>query len=282
MSRSAQLNSSRRHPSMSPFGMVRSLQFHRGLIRTLIIREVAGRYRGSVMGLLWSFFNPVLLLAVYTFVFSYVFKARWGAGTGSKTEFAMVLFSGLMVFNFFAECCNRAPMLIIGNAGFVKKVVFPLEILPVVSMGSALFHLLVSLLVWLIFHAIFLGMPHLTLLLFPLVLLPLMLSTLGISWILASLGVYLRDVAQVVGVAMLVLMYMSPIFYPISVMPPAYRLLMNFSPITYTVEQMRGVMMWGHGLDWQGWVIALGASLAIAMFGYAWFQKTRTGFGDVL
>lgn len=282
MSEGVQLNSSRRQSSMSPVGMVRSLVAHRGLIRSLIVREIVGRYRGSAMGLLWSFFNPILMLAVYTFVFSYVFNARWGGAAGTKTEFAMVLFSGLMIFNFFAECCNRAPILVMGNVGFVKKVVFPLEILPVVSMGSALFHLLVSFLVWLAFHMVFLGMPHLTLLLVPVVLLPLVLATLGITWILASLGVYLRDVAQVVGVLMLVLMYMSPIFYPISIMPPAYRTFMSLSPITYTVEQMRGVMMWGHGVDWQAWGIALGVSLVVAMLGYAWFQKTRMGFADVL
>lgn len=181
--------------SSSPLALFRTLRTHRDLVKGLVVREVVGRYRGSVMGLLWSFFNPILLLAVYTFVFSYVFKARWSGGDGSKTEFALVLFAGLMVFNMFAECCNRAPTLVTGNVGYVKKVVFPLEILPIVSLGSSLF-LLVSFVVWSVFYMAFVGMPSATLMLMPLAVLPLVLMTLGFSWITAALGVYLRDVAQ--------------------------------------------------------------------------------------
>jgi len=234
------------------------------------------------MGLLWSFFNPVLMLAVYTYVFSVVFKARWGEGTGSKTEFALVLFSGLMVFNLFAECCNRAPSLILGNVGYVKKVVFPLEILPIVALGAALFHLLVSFVVWLLFYVVFVGLPSVTILLFPIVLVPVLLMVLGLSWVLSSLGVYLRDVGQVVAVLVLVLMYLSPIFYPVSIMPESYRTLMELSPITFVVEQARDVMMWRRGIDWSGWGKAMAISIAVALIGFAWFQKTRKGFADVL
>lgn len=234
------------------------------------------------MGLLWSFFNPVLMLAVYTYVFSVVFKARWGEGTGSKAEFALVLFSGLMVFNLFAECCNRAPSLILGNVGYVKKVVFPLEILPIVTLGAAFFHLLVNFAVWLLFYVAFIGIPSLTIFLLPLVVVPLLLMVLGLSWALSSLGVYLRDVGQVVAVFTLVLMYLSPIFYPVSIMPESYRPLMELSPITFVVEQARDVMMWGRGIDWFGWSKAMAVSVAMALLGFAWFQKTRRGFADVL
>ncbi|HDS0925186.1 TPA: ABC transporter permease [Stenotrophomonas maltophilia] len=268
--------------SSSPLALFRTLRTHRDLVKGLVVREVVGRYRGSVMGLLWSFFNPILLLAVYTFVFSYVFKARWSGGDGSKTEFALVLFAGLMVFNMFAECCNRAPTLVTGNVGYVKKVVFPLEILPIVSLGSSLFHLLVSFVVWSVFYMAFVGMPSATLMLMPLAVLPLVLMTLGFSWILAALGVYLRDVAQVIGVVTLVLMYLSPIFYPVSIMPEQYRPFMQLSPLTTTVEQVRAVMMWGKVLDWQAWGISMGVGLFIAWLGFAWFQKTRRGFADVL
>ena len=253
-----------------------------GLIRSLVVREVIGRYRGSAMGLLWSFFNPILMLAVYTYVFSVVFQARWGEGSGSKTEFALVLFSGLMVFNLLAECCNRAPALIVGNTGYVKKVVFPLEILPVVSLGAALFHLLVSFVVWLLFYVAFIGMPSPTILLMPLAIAPLILLVLGASWILASLGVYLRDVGQVVAVITLVLMYLSPIFYPVSAMPDFYRFVMKLSPLTFAIEQARDVMMWGRAIDWQSWSRAMAISILIALMGFAWFQKTRRGFADVL
>jgi lipopolysaccharide transport system permease protein len=260
----------------------RSLWRNRELIVQMTKREVLGRYRGSVMGLFWSFFNPVLMLAVYTFVFSMVFKARWGGGSGSKTEFALVLFAGLIVFNLFSECVNRAPGLILGNVNYVKKVLFPLEILAVVVLGSAVFHLLISLLVWLIFYLVFFGMPPATLLLLPMELLPLILLTLGISWLLNSLGVYLRDVSQIVGVMTTVLMFMSPIFYPLDALPEKYRPFLYVSPLTHIVEKSRDLMIWGKGLDWKVWVFSLVFSVMIAWLGFAWFQKTRKGFADVI
>ena len=166
---------------------------HRELLRALIEREVIGRYRGSIAGLLWSFLNPLLMLLVYTFVFSVVFKVRWGADNDSNTQFALLVFTGMMVFNLFSECLTRAPGLILSHVNYVKKVVFPLDMLPCVMLGAVLFHTLVSFAVWLLFHLLAFGLPPPTALLFPLVLLPLVLFTLGLSWVLASLGVYLRD-----------------------------------------------------------------------------------------
>src|SRR5688572_14905082 len=138
------------HFSISPAEMVASFWRNRSLLRALIEREVIGRYRGSVMGILWSFFNPILMLAVYTFLFSVVFKARWNGGSDSKAEFSLVLFAGLIAFNLFAECINKSPTLIISRVNYVKKVIFPLEILPWVTLGSAVFHALISVIVWLI------------------------------------------------------------------------------------------------------------------------------------
>ena len=148
------------HFSASPHEMVASLWRHRELIKASAKREVLGRYRGSFFGLLWSFFNPILMLAVYTFVFSEVFNARWTVGSESKTEFALVLFAGLIVFTLFAECINRAPGLILSNVNYVKKVVFPLEILPFVTLLSVMFHGAISLWVWLLAHGVFFGIPH--------------------------------------------------------------------------------------------------------------------------
>ncbi|MFZ5697824.1 MAG: ABC transporter permease [Pseudomonadota bacterium] len=269
-------------PGISPIVAIASLRQHRGLIVSLIRRDVVGRYRGSALGLLWSFFNPVLMLVVYTFVFSIVFKARWTAGSDSKTEFALVLFTGLVVFNLFAECIQRAPGLVLGNVNYVKRVVFPLEILPIVALGSALFHMVIGLVVWIVFYVIFFGIPPLTSLLFPLVLLPLVLLTLGLSWFLASLGVFLRDVGQVVGVMTTALMFLSPIFYPITALPDQYRLLVQLSPLTITVESSRSVLVWGDGINWSEWGACLLASTVVAWLGFAWFQKTRKGFADVL
>jgi len=198
----------------TPVEMFTSLWRNRELILASAKREILGRYRGSVLGLLWSFFNPIFMLAVYTFVFSVVFKARWSVGSESKTEFALVLFAGLIVFNLFAECINRAPALILANPNYVKKVVFPLETLTFVSLLSALYHALISLGVWLAAYVILFGVPHASALYLPFVVMPFALFILGLSWILASLGVYLRDVSQFIGVITSVLMFLSPIFYP--------------------------------------------------------------------
>ncbi len=267
---------------ISPTEMFQSAWRNRGLIAALVKRDVAGRYRGSLLGILWSFFNPIFMLIVYTVVFSAVFKAHWGNGGESETEFALVLFAGLMMFNLFAECTNRASSLILSNVNYVKKVVFPLEVLPWVSLGSALFHCAISLLAWLLAYTLLIGIPHATTLLFPLVVFPFSMLVMGLSWALASLGVFLRDVSQFVGIVTTALMFLSPIFYPVTAMPEKYRALLNFSPITIAVEQARNVLYWGAVPDpaiISGYFFVSGC---IAWIGFAWFQKTRKGFADVL
>lgn len=245
-------------------------------------REVIGRYRGSFMGIAWSFFSPVVMLAVYTFVFSVVFKARWNAGSDSKTEFAVVLFAGMIIFSLFSECINRAPSLILANVNYVKKVVFPLEILSWAALGSALFHFAISLFVWVIFYAALNLSLNWTILFLPLILLPLLLFIIGISWFLAALGVYVRDIAQVVGVATTILMFLSPVFFSVTSLPEKYRPFMYANPLTFIIEQARDVMIWGKLPDWSllG-IYTLGGAL-VAFAGFAWFQKTRKGFADVL
>jgi len=268
--------------SVQPRAMVASIYRNRGLVVDLIKREVVGRYKGSVLGLFWSFFSPVLMLAVYTFLFSVVFKARWVGGSDSKIEFALVMFSGLLVFNLFSEVLNRAPGLILNNANYVKKVIFPLEILPVVTLGAAAFHMLVSLAVWFIFFLVFFGVPSWTALQVILIFVPLLMMTLGLAWFLASLGVYLRDVGQVIGVVTTVLMFLSPVFYPVAALPEKFRAIMYLNPLTYIVEETRNVMIWGKGLEWLQWGCWTALSMLIAWLGFAWFQKTRRGFADVL
>lgn len=268
--------------SLQPLAMVASFYKNRELILNLIRREVMGRYRGSAMGLLWSFFNPVFMLIVYTFVFSVVFKARWIGGGDSKVEFALVLFTGLLVFNLFSEVINQAPSLILNNVNYVKKVIFPLEILPVVALGAALFHMCVSLIVWLIFFLVFFTLPSWTVLQLPLVLIPLVLMTLGLAWLFASLGVYLRDVGQIIGLVTMALMFLSPIFYPVAALPMEYQNIMHFNPLTYIVEDTRNVMIWGKNINWPLWSYWTALSTLIAWLGFAWFQKTRKGFADAI
>lgn len=268
--------------SATPKEMLASLWRHRELIKASAKREVLGRYRGSAMGLMWSFFNPVFMLAVYTFVFSEVFKSRWSAGSDSKTEFALVLFAGLMVFNLFAECINRAPSLIFSNVNYVKKVVFPLEILPFVGLLSSLFHSAISLGVWLLAYLFLFGIPHPTVLYLPLIVLPFVLFIMGLSWALASLGVYLRDVGQFIGVATTALIFLSPVFYPATALPEMYRYLMYLNPLTPAIEQARAVLFFGMSPDFLMLSVYWAAAFIIAWLGFAWFQKTRKGFADVL
>ena len=264
--------------------LAKSLWRNRQLIVQMTKREVVGRYQGSAFGLAWSFLNPVFMLVVYTFVFSEIFKMRWGGmgGDDSKTQFAVVLFVGMIVFSLFNEVLNRAPGLILSNVNYVKKVVFPIEILPVIAMGAALFHSLISLGVLLAAFVLFNGYLHWTAVFFPLVLLPLVILTMGLAWMLASLGVFLRDVGQTIGIITTVLMFLSPVFYPVTAVPERFRPFIMANPLTFIIEQAREVLIWGRLPNWLGLGAYTLAAVAIAWAGYAWFQKTRKGFADVL
>ena len=264
----------------------RSLWTHRHLIRQMIKREVVGRYQGSFLGLGWSFLNPLLMLCVYTFVFSVVFKARWGlapeGGEESKAMFAIVLFIGMIVHGLFAEILNRAPGLIVGNVNYVKKVVFPLEILPVVTAGAALFHALVSLSVWLVAYLIFIDVPSWHALLLPVVILPLLILALGFAWFLASLGVFLRDVGQTIAIITTIMLFLAPVFFPVRSLPEEFQPLIMANPLTFIIEQAREVLIWGQLPDFSGLLRYTATALVVLWAGYAWFQRTRKGFSDVL
>lgn len=268
--------------SIAPAEIVRGLLAHRSLLSELTKREILGRYKGSVLGGLWTIFQPIMMLTVYTLVFSVIFKARWGETSTSRIEFALMLFVGLMIYNFFAECIGRAPVLVLSNANYVKKVVFPLELLPWVSIGSALFNLVTSCAVWTTVYIAVNGLPAPAALLLPLVLVPLILSVLGISWILSSLGVFLRDVSQVVGVFISALMFLSPIFYPVKMFPADYQWLLVINPLTPVIESARDLLLLGRMPDWIVWTESLFVGALVAWVGFAWFQKTRKGFADVL
>jgi lipopolysaccharide transport system permease protein len=263
-------------------GLFKNTWHQRELILAMTRREILGRYRGSVFGLFWTLLNPLVMLTVYTFVFSVVFNARWGGGSASRLEFALVLFAGLMIFNLFAECINRAPTLILSNVNYVKKVVFPLEILPLISLGTALFHMLISFCVWLVFYGVFFGWPPLTALWFPIIIVPLLLLVMGGSWLFASLGVYIRDTAQIVAVATTMLMFLSPIFYPLSALPDAYQPLLLLNPLTPAIEMTRDSLIWGKAPDPIMLASYYGITALVCWIGFVFFQKTRKGFADVL
>jgi lipopolysaccharide transport system permease protein len=266
----------------SPRALFASLWYNRELIVQLTRREVLSRYRGSILGLAWSFFNPLLMLVVYTFVFSVVFKARWASPDVSKADFAIVLFVGLIIHGLFAECVNRAPGLILANVNYVKKVVFPLEILPWVAAGSALFHSAVSIAVLLAAQLVFQQALTWTIVFLPIVLVPLLFATMGLAWFLSSIGVYVRDIGQTIGIFTMALLFLSPVFYPIDALPENYRILLLLNPLTPVIGDARRVLIWGQAPDWAGLMIYASASFAAAWLGFWWFQRTRRGFADVV
>ena len=276
------MNPHREHPA-TPLAMLESLWRNRQLILQMARREISSRYRGSMIGLAWSFINPVLLLLVYTFVFSVVFKARWGTDPNeSRADFAIILFSGLIVFNLFAEIINRAPALITSNANYVKKVVFPLEILPWVTLGSALFHTVISLLVLLLAQLVLKHSLPWTIIFFPLALLPLILGSVGLAWFLSALGVFVRDIGQITGILTTVLFFMSAVFYPLSALPEKYQGFLRLNPLVPIITESRKSLVLGLSPDWSSILIALLISLVVAFAGFWWFQKVRKGFADVL
>ena len=268
---------------MSFVALVSSILKNYELIFQMTKREVVGRYKGSILGIAWSFFNPILMLTIYTFVFSVVFKSRWGStGADSKAEFALILFVGMIIYGFFAETINGSPGLILSNVNYVKKVVFPLEILSIVSCSVALFHAAISFSVLLVALLILSGGLNWTVLFLPLVIMPLLCLILGLSWFLAALGVYVRDIGQTIGILTTLLLFLSPVFYPISAVPPQFQFWILLNPLSFVIGQARDILIFGVPPDWFWLGIYFMLSTIVMLLGFAWFQKTRKGFADVL
>jgi lipopolysaccharide transport system permease protein len=255
----------------------------RQLIAQFVRREVQSRYRGSAFGLVWSFLTPLLLLAVYTFVFGVVFEARWpGPRPGSLGQFALVVFCGLVVLNLFAECVSRAPGLVLGSPTFVKRVVFPLEILPVVTVGTALVTTAASLAVLLAVRLAVEGSLPWTVALVPLVLVPVVLLTLGATWFLASLGVFVRDINYLVALLLQMLVFVTPVFYPLEAVPEQFRAVLSVNPLQPAVDDLRRVVLWGRPPVWPRLALSLAVGALAAALGHAWFMRTRRAFADVI
>jgi lipopolysaccharide transport system permease protein len=268
---------------LNPFGLARNLWRHRELIVQFTRREVEGRYRGSFLGIFWSLAQPLFMLTVYTVVFGVVFQSRWPqARSESLAEFALTVFAGLISYNLFSECVGRAAGLIVAVPNYVKKVVFPLETLPVSVLGAALFHMLVSVVVLLAAALALLGSLPWTIVLLPVVVLPLIFLSLGAMWLLASLGVYVRDIGQLAGIALQALFFFTPILYAIDIIPEPLRTVILYNPLAPIAENFRRVLLWGTLPSFPGlglWLIATGAFMVA---GYAWFMQTKKGFADVL
>lgn len=263
-----------------PAGPLRDLATHRNLLRTLVSRDIASRYQGSSFGAAWSIANPLLMFCAYWFFLGVVLKSRW-LGTPSE-QYPVVLFAGLIVHQFFAEVLGRASGLVIAHASYVSKVVFPIEVLPWMTVATAAFHLAINCLILLAGQWIIVGAVPLTWLWLPLVLLPLLPMAVGFSWIVSSLGVYLRDMAQVVPLLVMMLMFLSPVFYSAEMVPPRFRGVLWLSPLTEVIEQSRRVIVGGLPPDATSLLVYALASVVVMTAGYWWFRRTRKGFADVL
>ena len=263
----------------NPLRIVSDIWQHRYLLGQLIRRDVLLRYRGAMFGVLWIFLSPLFMLAIFAFVFGQIFQARWPQ-QGSGLPFWLLLYAGLIAFNIFAETVSRAPTAVRSYASFVKKIIFPVHILPVVPLGAALVHgafiflILVVVLAWV-------GGLHVQVFLFPLLMLPVLLLALGLSWFVAAWGVFIKDMSQIVPMFVQMLMFMSPVFYPASAVPTALRPFYQYNPVGVVIESTRSVFT-GQAIEWRAWGITLVGCLAGAMLGYAFFQHSREEFADAL
>ncbi len=258
---------------------------HRELARQLAARDIKARYRGTLLGSFWAVFQPLLYLAVFTFVFTVIFPSRgaaWGSESSGRADFALAVFLGLIVFWLASDCITRAPNLLRANAGMVQNFVFPLEILPWITLAEAVFHAALRFLIFLAAFAAIYGIAPWTILMLPLVIAPLVLIILGISWILATFGAFSRDLDQVISVIVTAMLFISAIFYPATIVPEAYRGYFMLNPLAFTIEQTRRVAMWGESPAWAALGGFLAAGLVLAWFGLRWFGRHRGRFADVL
>jgi len=269
----------------TPLEFIRSCSRYRDLIVQLMMREIAARYRGTALGLCWSFVTPLLMLLIYTCVFSIVMKARWGDHLHQSegiAQFAMILYAGLIPYNMFAEIANRSSTLVLDSPNYVKKVAFPLEILPVVVVSAAMVNSLISIGVLVSLGFLVTGIFSHTFFLFPIVLIPLVLLCLGASWLLASLGVYARDIRNGMEIFVQMLLFLSPVFYPVSMVPESLRGFLALNPFTSILGNFRAVILWNEYPDWISWGLMTAATFVFALWAYLWFMRTRDGFADVM
>lgn len=268
---------------VNPIEIMRHLWRYRQLTYQFTQRQVLARYRGSYLGVVWSFITPLAMLLIYTFVFSVVFQARWEQHSStSHAEFALTLFAGLIAFNIFNEVIIAAPQCIISQPNLVKRVIFPLEILPVSLLGSALVNSAMSLVILLLGLMSLRQPPSWTIIFLPLIYLPLSLLTLGLGWFLAALGVFIRDITPILAVIMQMLFFLTPIFYPVSALPPHLQWVLYLNPLTFIVNHFRRVILWGQPPDWGEWLVITLFALGVWGVGFGWFMRSKKSFADVV
>lgn len=269
---------------LNPWNILVHLSRYWGLIGPLTRREFQSRYKGSILGFVWTFIQPLLLLAVYTFVFSVIFKTRWGVVSQDegRLAFALALFAGILTFSLIGDVVSAAPSIILGHANFVKRVVFPLEILPLVKLLGTAIHAVIGMAILIFVLAIDRGRLNGTLILLPLIWLPALFFSLGWAYLFASLGVFIRDLGATIQILVTVLFFLSPIFYPLEAVPERFRFVCRMNPVANFVENTRLVVLGGFFPDWRLYAIHFVISIFIFTIGFIWFMKSRKAFADVL
>lgn len=265
-----------------PFGFLRSGFQHRALISRLAWRRIQARYRGSYVGAGWLLLQPMLMLGIYTLIFSWVFEARWGASLESSAEFGLFLFSGVLLYSIFSECVNEAPTLMLKNETYIVQIRFPLEILSWVSLVASFYLFALGTAVLLFFHLVFIGLPPVTWLLLPIVLAPIALLTLGLTWFISAVGVYFRDISQMTVMFTTALLFMSPVFYPASRIPDSYRGMYDLNPFAVLLESSKDILFFGNQPNWGALLVTFAVAYAAAWLGFQWFVRTKHGFADVV
>lgn len=265
--------------TLSPLAIAADILRHRYLLGQLVRRDVLLRYRGAMFGVLWIFLSPLLMLAIFAFVFGHIFQVRWPQQP-EGLPFWPILYCGLIVFNVFGETVSRSPTAVRGFPAYVKKIIFPVDILPLVPLGSALVHAAFNLL---ILAAALAWTGHLTagLLLVPPLILPALLLGIGTAWFLAAWGVFIKDMTQIVPLFVQMLLFLSPVFYPSSAVPAGLTFLYQANPLGATIEAARAAAF-GLPVPWAAWLAALALGLAAAILGHAFFQHSRDEFADAI
>ncbi|MDX6692857.1 MAG: lipopolysaccharide transport system permease protein [Blastocatellia bacterium] len=251
------------------------------LILSLARRELSARYKGSVLGIVWAVVTPVVMIAIFTFIFAGIFGARFGAG-GTAWDYALYLFCGLLPWTAFQEAVQLSSTTIVSHANLVKRVVFPLETLPVAQALSTLANQLFGTLALVVAAVIIRQQFHATLVWLPALLVPQLVATLGAAWFIASLGVFLRDIVQGVALVLMAWMYLTPIIYPESIVPEKFRAFINANPFTPLVRSYRRIILEGEQPDWRGLAYFTSFALVLFIFGFWWFARTRKNFADVI
>lgn len=267
-----------------PVDIVRGLFANRLLLWQFAVRNIRARHKGSYLGVAWMVLNPLLMMSLYSFVFGVIFNGRYGIGPDETAlDYALGVFLSLTIFQLIAEVMGVSTTIILGNTNIVKRVVFPLEILPVAQVGASIYHFLIS--ISLVFVAILVFGRELSwyALWLPVLVLPVILFSMGLGWFFSAIGVYVRDIGQLMQFLTLALMYSSAIFYPIDkVIVAGFYPILKFNPLAHIVEEARRIVLWHQPLHFEPMLYVYLSSMTVFIVGYAVFMRLKKGFADVL